>query len=118
MEITNETTVFRTDQQMQQRPLRDRPLPHQAQAGAVHIHQRGAEKHYQPGLPHLPLLGAGGSHPGGARMKCPTCNNPLLPEHDRIKCVVCGYSKWDNFTVRKPGASEKINLGGKHGRNQ
>lgn len=41
-------------------------------------------------------------------MKCPTCNNPMLPEHDRIKCVVCGYSKWDNFQVRRPTSADKL----------
>jgi hypothetical protein len=44
-------------------------------------------------------------------MKCPTCNNPLLPEHDRIKSVVCGYSKWDNFQVRTPGINDRTTLG-------
>lgn len=49
-------------------------------------------------------------------MKCPICNNPLPPEHDRMKCVVCGFSKWDNFQVRWPTGLKKGRMGETHRR--
>lgn len=40
-------------------------------------------------------------------MKCYVCGNPMQPETDRIKCVICGHSRWDNFQLRRPNDADR-----------
>jgi hypothetical protein len=36
----------------------------------------------------------------------------MLPEYDRIKCVICGHSAWKDFNMRRPATTDlRVNPG-------
>jgi hypothetical protein len=39
-------------------------------------------------------------------MKCIKCQGFMVQDFERKKCMICGFSVWRNFTMRKPLKSE------------
>lgn len=44
-------------------------------------------------------------------MKCRKCGGRMVSEHDRIRCLACGWSRWDNISTRVPGHKERTRAG-------
>lgn len=40
-------------------------------------------------------------------MKCRKCGGRIQPEYNRIRCLACGWSRWDNFVERVPSNKER-----------
>lgn len=39
-------------------------------------------------------------------MKCGKCGGLTERQHDRVKCLICGRSRWREFEMRRPGKAE------------